>query len=142
VSAYHGVPTGTVAAFRMRPTTAPSASTSKSSSFHSWARGDLNGDGREDIRHPIPKVRAEMQANTTHVLRTDGIGVGGAMSIRDAFIVSLLGMFGYTSTAYANSCSNVDVIGERVSLGYMRLEHFVLRGKGMKANSLCLTSLR
>ena len=33
------------------------------------------------------------------------------MSIRDAFIVSLLGMFGYTSTAYANSCSNVDVIG-------------------------------
>ncbi len=33
------------------------------------------------------------------------------MSIRDAFIASLLGMFGYTSTAYANSCSNVDVIG-------------------------------
>jgi hypothetical protein len=33
------------------------------------------------------------------------------MSIRDAFIASLLGMFGCTSTAYANSCSNVDVIG-------------------------------
>jgi hypothetical protein len=34
-----------------------------------------------------------------------------AMSIRDAFIASLLGIFVYISTAYANSCSNVDVIG-------------------------------
>jgi hypothetical protein len=34
-----------------------------------------------------------------------------AMSIRDAFIASLLGIFGYTSTAWANSCANVDVIG-------------------------------
>jgi type 1 fimbria pilin len=35
-----------------------------------------------------------------------------AMSIRDAFIVSLLGIVGYTSAAAcANSCANVDVIG-------------------------------
>jgi hypothetical protein len=33
------------------------------------------------------------------------------MSIRGAFIASLLGIFGYTSMADANSCSNVDVIG-------------------------------
>lgn len=33
------------------------------------------------------------------------------MSIRDAFIASLLGILGYTSTACANSCANVDVIG-------------------------------
>src|SRR5262249_4192176 len=36
----HGKPTGAAAVFMMRPTTAPSASTSKSSSFH-WP------DGRE-----------------------------------------------------------------------------------------------
>jgi hypothetical protein len=33
------------------------------------------------------------------------------MSIRNVFIASLLGVFAYTSMAYANSCSNVDVIG-------------------------------
>jgi hypothetical protein len=33
------------------------------------------------------------------------------MFIRDAFIASLLGIFGCAGTAYANSCSNVDVIG-------------------------------
>src|SRR5215472_14385192 len=33
------------------------------------------------------------------------------MFIRDAFIASLLGIFGYATTAYANSCSNLDVIG-------------------------------
>jgi hypothetical protein len=33
------------------------------------------------------------------------------MSIRDAFIASLLGIFGYTSMACANSCANVNVIG-------------------------------
>jgi hypothetical protein len=33
------------------------------------------------------------------------------MFIRDAFIASLLGIFGYASTACANSCANVDVIG-------------------------------
>ena len=33
------------------------------------------------------------------------------MSIRDAFIASLLGIFGYTSMACANSCENVDVMG-------------------------------
>ena len=33
------------------------------------------------------------------------------MFIRDAFIASLLGIFGYASAACANSCSNVDVIG-------------------------------
>ncbi len=33
------------------------------------------------------------------------------MSIRNAFIASLLGIFGYTSTACANSCANVDVMG-------------------------------
>ena len=33
------------------------------------------------------------------------------MSIRDAFIASLLGIFGCTSMACANSCSNVDVMG-------------------------------
>jgi hypothetical protein len=34
-----------------------------------------------------------------------------AMFIRDAFIASLFGIFGYASTACANSCANVDVIG-------------------------------
>ena len=70
------------------------------------------------------------------------------MFIRGAFIASLLGIVGYTSTALANSCSNVDVMGSfdesglRVNeYGYMRLEHFELRGKRTKANSLCLTSL-
>src|SRR5664280_2406921 len=33
------------------------------------------------------------------------------MFIRDAFIACLLGIVGYTSTASANSCSNMDVIG-------------------------------
>jgi hypothetical protein len=33
------------------------------------------------------------------------------MSIRVAFIASLLGIFGYTSMACANSCGNVDVFG-------------------------------
>ena len=33
------------------------------------------------------------------------------MFIRDAFIASLLGIFGYAGAAYANSCSNLDVIG-------------------------------
>src|ERR1700737_4698392 len=33
------------------------------------------------------------------------------MSIRDAFIASLLGIFGYTSMAGANSCAYVDVMG-------------------------------
>jgi hypothetical protein len=36
---------------------------------------------------------------------------GRAMSIRDGFIASLLGIFVYTSTACANSCANVDVMG-------------------------------
>jgi hypothetical protein len=33
------------------------------------------------------------------------------MFIRDAFIARLLGILGYASTAWANSCANVDVIG-------------------------------
>jgi type 1 fimbria pilin len=33
------------------------------------------------------------------------------MFIRDAFIASLLGIFGYASTAYANSCGNLYVLG-------------------------------
>jgi hypothetical protein len=33
------------------------------------------------------------------------------MSIREAFIASLFGIFGYTSMACANSCANVDVMG-------------------------------
>jgi hypothetical protein len=33
------------------------------------------------------------------------------MFIRIVFIASLLGIFGFASTAWANSCSNVDVIG-------------------------------
>jgi len=33
------------------------------------------------------------------------------MFIRDAIIASFLGIFGYASTACANSCSNVDVMG-------------------------------
>ena len=33
------------------------------------------------------------------------------MFIRNAIIASLLGIFGYASTACANSCANVDVIG-------------------------------
>jgi hypothetical protein len=33
------------------------------------------------------------------------------MLIRDAFIASLLGIFGYASTACANSCANMDVMG-------------------------------
>jgi hypothetical protein len=33
------------------------------------------------------------------------------MSIRGSFIFSLLGVIGYASTAFANSCANVDVMG-------------------------------
>jgi hypothetical protein len=33
------------------------------------------------------------------------------MFIRHAFVASVLAVFGYVSTAWANSCSNVDVIG-------------------------------
>ena len=33
------------------------------------------------------------------------------MHVRGAFIASLFGVFGYASTACANSCANVDVIG-------------------------------
>jgi hypothetical protein len=33
------------------------------------------------------------------------------MFIREVFIASLLGIFGYASTACANSCANLDVIG-------------------------------
>src|ERR1700694_4895599 len=39
--------------------------------------------------------------------RNSGVGESATMSIRGAFIASLLGIFGYTSTAYANSCANV-----------------------------------
>src|SRR4051794_12031152 len=34
-----------------------------------------------------------------------------AMFIRDAFLASLLGIFGYASTAFGNSCANVSVMG-------------------------------
>jgi hypothetical protein len=67
-------------------------------------------------------------------------------SIWVALVASLLG---YASMAWANSCSNVDVIGTfdesgvvKMSIRYMRLDHFELRVSGMKASSLCLTSLR
>jgi hypothetical protein len=33
------------------------------------------------------------------------------MFIRDVFVASLLGLFGYATSACANSCANVDVIG-------------------------------
>jgi len=43
------------------------------------------------------------------IVTCSAIGWEGAMFIR--FIASLLGIIGYVSTAYANSCANVDVIG-------------------------------
>jgi hypothetical protein len=40
------------------------------------------------------------------------------MFIRDAFIASLLGIFGCAGTAYANSCSNLNVIGTYDQSGF------------------------
>jgi hypothetical protein len=45
----HGVPTGAAAAFMMRPTTAPSQSTSKSSSFHSPEGRDADARLRTNV---------------------------------------------------------------------------------------------
>jgi hypothetical protein len=45
-----------------------------------------------------------------------------AMFIRDAFIASLLGIFGCASTACANSCANVDVIGTFDESGLLESE--------------------
>ena len=71
------------------------------------------------------------------------------MFIRDAFIASLLGIVAYTSTASANSCSNVNVIGSFDESGLRESEygiyaagHSELRAKRMKANNLRSTSLR
>jgi hypothetical protein len=71
------------------------------------------------------------------------------MFIRDAFIASLVGIFGYTSMAYANSCANVTVIGSFDESGLRENEFgiyaagtFRIEGKAMKTSSLCLTSLQ
>jgi hypothetical protein len=45
------------------------------------------------------------------------------MSIRDIFIASLFGIFGYASTACANSCSNLDVIGSFDESGLQESEN-------------------
>lgn len=45
------------------------------------------------------------------------------MFIRDGFIASLLGIFGYAGAAYANSCSNVDVLGTYDQSGLAESEY-------------------
>ena len=45
------------------------------------------------------------------------------MFIRCAFIASMLGIVGYTSTALANSCANVDVIGSFDESGLRESEY-------------------
>jgi len=45
------------------------------------------------------------------------------MFIRDAFIASLLGIFGYAGAAYANSCSNLNVIGTYDQSGLAESEY-------------------
>jgi hypothetical protein len=68
--------------------------------------------------------------------------------IRDGFIAALLLVFSHAA-AFANSCSNVNVIGthdqsglQESTMEYMRLALFEFRGKATKANSLCSTLLR
>src|ERR1700730_17526076 len=55
--------------------------------------------------------RGHRTRRLTGTLENSGAKGSAAMSIRDAFIASLLGIFGYTRMACANSCANVDVIG-------------------------------
>jgi hypothetical protein len=45
------------------------------------------------------------------------------MSIRDAFIVSLLGIFGCASAAWANSCANVNTMGSYDESGLHESEY-------------------
>lgn len=45
------------------------------------------------------------------------------MSVRNAVIAVLLGIFGYAGTAHANSCSNVDVIGTYDQSGLAESEY-------------------
>jgi hypothetical protein len=83
----HGVPTGAAFALKMRPTTAPSASTSKPSSFHSPERREA--DARLRIRlslsmYPVPRsfhwhfrhVELGVLQNCEPELPADGVHVG------------------------------------------------------------------
>jgi hypothetical protein len=62
------------------------------------------------------------------------------MFMRDAFIASLLGIFGYATTAYANSCGNVNLIGTFDESGLRESEYgisaagtFRIAGEGDEA---------
>jgi hypothetical protein len=69
----------------------------------------LGRDCRGDL-HLIPPCRLFRLIGRLE--KSGGVREGyAAMFIRDALIASLLGIFGYASTACANSCANVDVIG-------------------------------
>jgi hypothetical protein len=72
------------------------------------------------------------------------------MSIWGAFIASWMEIFGYPSATYANSCSNVNVIGTYDESG-LRVSESGIYAAGTfriadeadeETNSLCLTSLR
>ncbi len=54
-----------------------------------------------------------------------GVRVRGsaAMFIRVAFIASLLGIFGYASTAYTNSCANVNAFSSYDRSGLVESEY-------------------
>jgi hypothetical protein len=68
----HGVPTGAAAAFMMRPTTAPSQSTSKSSSFHS-------PEGRDAER--TDRLGGGLQQNLAALFREIHLGFRREMHI-------------------------------------------------------------
>ena len=64
------------------------------------------------------------------------------MFIRSTFIGTLLGIVEYTSTALANSCANLNVIGTFDESGVQENQYWIseLRRKRTKINSLILTS--
>src|SRR5215468_6666468 len=90
----HGAPTGAAAAFMIRPTTAPSASTSKSSSFHSPDVREADARLRISIGaqfhgsmslmcvgEPLNSLRCRYQPATIHAIRGKAEGTHAAKVI-------------------------------------------------------------
>ena len=61
----HGVPTDAAAASMMRPTMAPSASTSKSSSFHSPDEREAGARLRTNVTRLSPQSRCALHSITS-----------------------------------------------------------------------------
>jgi len=81
-------------------------------------------DGRVDEEvQGLMKKSKDLEAAAKNCAAQLEDAQGSAMSIRNVFIASLLGIFWYTSAAFANSCSNVDVSTNGASCKSIMLPH-------------------